>query len=97
MSVGSTAAVLNTYDGKGIKDICTYYYTKKAKGYNHCAHFECRVLGIGDMIGKETCAMQTVPKDKRIKHSITGANIRVNEVLAMCAQTLLRVNQPILS
>ena len=83
MSVGLTAAILNTYDGKSIGEICTYWYTLKT--FNHCAHFVSHVLGIGDLIGKETCARLTVPKDVRTKNSITGANVRVNEVFAMCS------------
>jgi hypothetical protein len=84
MSVGLTEAILNTYDGKKMSEICIYHYHDK--DFNHCAHFVSHVLGLGNRTLGETCANLTV-SDKGLltKEGITGAFIRVHELFAMCS------------
>jgi len=89
MSVGLSEAILNTYVGKKISEICVYHYHGNGPNDNHCAHFVSHVLGLGNRAGDgETCANLTVPdKGLLTKESITGSFIRVDELFKLCSMS----------
>jgi hypothetical protein len=67
------SALLRSYEGKSIKEICPHGYDKDAD--NHCAHFVSHVLQLG--FGA-TCA------SLKGRASTGAANVRVQEVFAQC-------------
>jgi hypothetical protein len=78
-----TPALLDTFLGKTISDLCKNGFTNNSD--NHCAHFVSHVLGLG--FGT-TCRTMGTGKQ-------AGANLRVQEIFPRCQSVGAWANRPV--
>ena len=77
-----STALLDSFVGKSIEDMCPLNFGKKGDAHNHCAHFVGHVLKLNHSVAPGlTCAGMVFGGNK---HPAAGALIRVNDIFNYC-------------